>query len=64
MPGAHVASARRALGKVEDAEDALALARGLWEAGAPGDPGLLEATRELVNRPPETSAARPAEPPC
>lgn len=39
---AHVASASRARGEMAEAEDALETARRLWEAGAPGDPGILE----------------------
>ncbi|HET9209537.1 MAG TPA: helix-turn-helix domain-containing protein [Thermoanaerobaculia bacterium] len=39
---AHVASASRARGETAEAGDAWETARLLWEAGAPGDPGLLE----------------------
>lgn len=39
---AHVAKARDILGDPPGAADALARARTLWEAGAPGDPGLLD----------------------
>lgn len=38
----HVSHARRACGDLPGAEEALALARTLWEAGASGDPGLLD----------------------
>ncbi|HEX9940665.1 MAG TPA: helix-turn-helix transcriptional regulator [Thermoanaerobaculia bacterium] len=39
---AHVSHARRAGGDLPGAEEAMVRARKLWEAGAPGDPGLLE----------------------
>lgn len=39
---AHIARARRAANDRPGAEEALRHARELWEAGAPGDPGLLE----------------------
>jgi transcriptional regulator with XRE-family HTH domain len=38
---AHLSHARRACGDLSGAEEARARARKLWEAGAPGDPGLL-----------------------
>lgn len=38
---AHVGNARRACDDPAGAEEALRLARQLWEAGATGDPGLL-----------------------
>jgi transcriptional regulator with XRE-family HTH domain len=44
---AHAASASRALGEMAEAGEALGIARRLWEAGAPGDPGILEEPREL-----------------
>lgn len=40
---AHVSNARRACNDLPGAEEALARAWKLWEAGAPGDPGLLNA---------------------
>ncbi len=39
---AHVANARRVCGDLAGAERGLAEARKLWEAGAPGDRGLLD----------------------
>ena len=39
---AHVSKARRACGDPSGAEEALAHARQLWEAGGAGDPGLLD----------------------
>lgn len=39
---AHVSHARRAWGDLPGAEEALARARKLWEAGASGGPGLLD----------------------
>ena len=42
---AHLADALRAHGQPREAEAALARARALWEAGAPGDPGWLDAAR-------------------
>jgi transcriptional regulator with XRE-family HTH domain len=50
---AHVGNARRARGDRPGARDAFAHACSLWEAGASGDPGLLEESRvrELVTSP-------------
>ncbi|MEO6192691.1 MAG: helix-turn-helix transcriptional regulator [Thermoanaerobaculia bacterium] len=39
---AHLARARRAQGDLPGAEEASARSARLWEAGAPGDPGLLD----------------------
>jgi transcriptional regulator with XRE-family HTH domain len=46
---AHVSRARRACGDLAGAGQAFTRARELWEAGAPGDPGLLDeaVVREL-----------------
>jgi transcriptional regulator with XRE-family HTH domain len=38
---AHVANGRKVCNDLPAADDAMARARKLWEAGAPGDPGLL-----------------------
>jgi hypothetical protein len=42
---AHLADALKAHGRPREAEAALGRARELWEAGAPGDPGWLDAAR-------------------
>lgn len=39
--GVHVANARRVCGDLRGADYEIARAKKLWEAGAPGDPGLL-----------------------
>jgi len=39
---AHVSRARRACGDLAEAEEDCRSARELWDAGAPGDPGLLD----------------------
>jgi transcriptional regulator with XRE-family HTH domain len=44
---AHVGNARRVRGDLLGAEEAFALAGKLWEAGAPGDPGLLDEAQML-----------------
>jgi transcriptional regulator with XRE-family HTH domain len=44
---AHLAKARQARGDLSGAREAMAQARQLWEAGAPGDPGLLDESRML-----------------
>lgn len=41
---AHVSAAHRACGDLARAEEALSRARELWDAGAAGDPGLLDET--------------------
>lgn len=45
---AHVAHARFALGDSAAAVESLREARQLWDAGAPGDPGLLDGTCLLI----------------
>lgn len=45
---AHVAHARFALGDYGAAAESLREARQLWDAGAPGDPGLLDGTCLLI----------------
>lgn len=45
---AHVAHARFALGDFAAAAESLREARQLWDAGAPGDPGLLDGTCLLI----------------
>ncbi|HSK75314.1 MAG TPA: helix-turn-helix domain-containing protein [Thermoanaerobaculia bacterium] len=42
---AHLAQARRAGNDLPGAEEALRRARELWDAGAPGDPGLVDESR-------------------
>lgn len=44
---AHLAKARQARGDLSGAREAMEQARQLWEAGAPGDPGLLDESRML-----------------
>jgi tetratricopeptide (TPR) repeat protein len=43
----HLGNARRVANDLPGADDAFARARKLWEAGAPGDPGLLDVGRLL-----------------
>jgi hypothetical protein len=42
---AFVGNARRAQGNLVGAEAAFARSQKLWQAGAPGDPGLLDESR-------------------
>jgi transcriptional regulator with XRE-family HTH domain len=44
---AHLGNARRVHGDLRGAEEAFGRARALWQAGAPGDPGLLDEARVL-----------------
>ena len=44
---AHLGNARRVHGDLAGADEAFGRARALWQAGAPGDPGLLNEARVL-----------------
>jgi transcriptional regulator with XRE-family HTH domain len=55
---AHVGHARQARGDKSGAKEAFNHARPLWETGAPGDPGLLEARWELEIFNPSITSAR------
>jgi transcriptional regulator with XRE-family HTH domain len=46
---AHLAKVREACADLSGAADAMTLARKLWEAGAPGDPGLLDAAWDALH---------------
>jgi hypothetical protein len=58
---AFLGNARRAQGNLAAAEAAFARSHKLWQAGAPGDPGLLDGSRlvELEAWPPRDVAQSP-----
>jgi hypothetical protein len=60
---AHVTNAERARGDLQEADRSFAVAKQLWQAGAPGDPALLDEARFLsLEAALREAQGRPAEP--